>query len=75
MLREKISSYNYSEQWCPGKDMLAADALSRNPMFATEEEKNYEKMKVDKKLCPLVYRNVKSIYRYGPRDDPLMGHG
>ena len=39
-MREKLSGYTFSVKWVPGKNHQIADALSRAPFFAPEEEED-----------------------------------
>jgi hypothetical protein len=37
-MREKLTPFNFSVVWCQGKQHMAADALSRNPVFDAPED-------------------------------------
>ena len=39
-MHEKLSGYTFCVKWVPGKNHHIADALSRAPFFAPEEEED-----------------------------------
>ena len=41
-MREKLAAYNFIVTWVPGKTHLIADALSRAPLFKSEEHPDLE---------------------------------
>ncbi len=57
--REKLLAYNFTVEWCAGKDHMIADALSRAPVFPACKEDEEEDDAEDHEVCYRVAEDPK----------------
>ena len=62
--REKISDYPLKIKWCPGKDHLVADALSRAPVFPCSDDPDLDTVYISRTVCqdPLFQSIINSAH-------------